>query len=170
MELEYTFNGTPEQFMEVAMVYIARRTIKKEPYQWRISGEGYHFLYLRDVEKGENARAWIKAQVLPGNQTLLLVFLQDVKLYALNPFWELFYDELIKQGWITSEVIVVIKKPREPQKPPVGASLDVWFVYYHAMKVAGRKYTLKQLSKDAGYDYGHVRKHHTLWKISSKNK
>jgi hypothetical protein len=149
--------------MEVAMVYVARRVIKKEPYQWRISGEGSHFLYLQDEVKSENARAWIKAQVLPDNKTLLIVFLHESKLSEITPYWELFYDELIKQGWITSVEIVVVKKPREPQKPPVGASLDVWFVYYHAMKDAGRKYTLSQLHKDSGYEYGYVRKNHAIW-------
>jgi hypothetical protein len=169
MELEYTFNGTTEQFMEVAMVYIARRVIKKEPYQWRVSVEGYNFLYLKDEVNKENTIAWIKAQVLPDNKTLLLVFLHESKLSEITPYWEHFYDELIRQGWIKSEDSVVIKKPSKPAMPSKGSLLEKWFEYYEAMKVSEMKCTLKQLAKESGFNYGYIRREYATWKKSRES-
>lgn len=47
--------------------------------------------------------------------------------------------------------------PTKPNGPPSITGLDAWFRYYDEMQAAGRKYTLRDLARDTGYNYGHIR-------------
>jgi hypothetical protein len=56
-------------------------------------------------------------------------------------------------------------RPPRPAKPPPGAGLDAWFDWYHAMKGAGLKCTLKDLAQDTGYSEGHIKHEHRSYKL-----
>jgi hypothetical protein len=165
MELEFVFNGSPEQFMEVAMVYTARRARKKDIYQWRVSA-GSRFLKLRDMKNAKYTYAFIKAQSLPKEKTMLIVYLPDEIMLEVKPWLELFYNELIKQEWLALTSVPLENIPlKEPKKPDTRYPLDNWFDYYHNMQKAGKKYTLKQLAKEVGYAHSTIRYRHREYKI-----
>lgn len=50
--------------------------------------------------------------------------------------------------------------PPKPNKLDDGGTLDDWFDWYHDMKGAGFRCTLRDIAKETGYSYGHVKNKH----------
>lgn len=98
----------------------------------------------------------MKFRVLPINDTHITVKAECRKLPGLPEFFlelwaalEKVYDNLI-----TIKVI---------SKPPIDAPIEQFFDYYHACKVAGRRYTLKDVATDKGYKPEYVRRLHAQY-------
>jgi hypothetical protein len=54
-------------------------------------------------------------------------------------------------------------KPEQLPKPQSGADLDVYFDLFHQKKKDGKKYTLKQIAEETGYEYPYVRQLHSKY-------
>ena len=53
-----------------------------------------------------------------------------------------------------------------PGRPNDSATLELWFDYYHKMKNAGYKYTLKDLANDCGLSHSYIRQEHPNYRRS----
>ena len=52
------------------------------------------------------------------------------------------------------------QKPAKPKKPTSKAGLQAWFDYYHDMKRAGHKFSLRQIAEETHFSHGHIRNEH----------
>jgi hypothetical protein len=80
------------------------------------------------------------------------------------------YDQLILKNEAISKEFIgensTRRKPEEPEKPippepprkgKLGADLDQWLKWYHAMMKKGFKCTLREVALKSGWSYGYVR-------------
>ncbi len=75
--------------------------------------------------------------------------------------WKAVERSLEKQGLLIRPTVDLAAKPSKPQS---GADLDVYFGWYHQYKKEGKKYTLKQIAAETGYNYNYVRELHSEYK------
>ncbi len=102
MEFEIPFNGPPEHFLEMIDLFTAKRLWENDLFRWMVHPEGLNFVYHWNVLQEEETGAWIKAQHAPNNKSRLIIHSPDDKWSMVEPWWNLLYEELIRQGWIAT--------------------------------------------------------------------
>lgn len=164
-DFDITFRGTKEQFFEFLRNFNNRRTYSgNNSLRWTPDYEHFPHLsrdivFLWDQAGNHKTLSFIKIQSLPNNWTLLIVHIFK-KSYKELEAWGVLKNELDRQGWSAEQ--------DKPDKPDVGATNEDWLNYYHNMKSAGYKITLRQISEESHRNYDNIRKDHQGCPICNK--
>ena len=98
------FNGKPSNFMEMAVNFGHLQVSNTHPYKWLRRHLNSNYLYLDgSTSTINNTGIYIKAQNLPKGKTLLIVIFPDDKWPGYRRYWDLLFNEMVRQGWIDSK-------------------------------------------------------------------
>ncbi len=82
--------------------------------------------------------------------------------------WNKLKNAWERKGWLIDPIAPIqppVVKPEKPAMPERGSHPDLWFDWLHNMRASGFKCSLKELARETGYSYGHIRR---LYSIYSK--
>jgi len=99
---EIDFNGTPENFLEMASNYGEYHSKDTYPYQWIANRISRPIMHLVCITSGPmvNTKGYIRAQALPKSMSKLIVCFPEEKWFELGKYWDMLHEEMIRQGWI----------------------------------------------------------------------
>jgi hypothetical protein len=98
MEFEVVFNGSPKEFLHMALVFSSKKLAGQTSDWWQQASKS-----KVTAIKLIASRVIVTAHTIPKSKTLLSVKFPDDIWLEKRVYWDLLYEEMVRQGWVDSQ-------------------------------------------------------------------